>query len=479
MGAVDVHVSLGGREDLSGEIYRQLRTAIVAGRLQPGDALPPTRELARGLSVSRTTVTEAYGRLWGEGLITSRRGAGTFVSESASMAQRWSRRTLPRGALKPRPVWDSIPLPPPPEMVASFDFGVGKPDASLFPFATWRKLLSEQMRAEVAGRVAYGSPAGHDGLREAISRHIAISRGVKVLPEQVVITNGTQQALDLIARVLLGPADCVAIEDPGYRPAQRVFEALGARVHGVPVDREGLVVEALPRQARLVYVTPSHQYPLGVAMSLQRRLALLAWAEAHNAAIIEDDYDSEFRYSGRPFEPLQTLDGHGRVLYVGSFSKTLLPGLRLGFIVAPPSLCHALHAAKYVTDWHTSLPLQAALAAFIDEGGFGRHLRRMRGVYQTRHERITCILRTEFNGVLDVISSAAGLHVTTLACGASRDAIDSVIARAAARGVACQAVPRHEGPTRSRPGIMLGFGAIAADRIDEGMHRLRRCFDFQ
>ena len=369
-------------------------------------------------------------------------------------------------------MWDSIPLPPPPEPLAPFDFGVGVPDVSLFPFATWRRLLSEQMRPEVARRAAYGNPGGHDGLREAISRHIAISRGVKVLAEQVVITNGTQQALDLIARVLLGPADCVAIEDPGYRPAQRVFQSLGARVHGVPVDREGLVVEALPRQARLVYVTPSHQYPLGIAMSLRRRLALLAWAEAHNAAIIEDDYDSEFRYGGRPVEPLQTLEGHGRVVYVGSFSKTLLPELRLGFIVAPPSLRHALHAAKYVTDWHTSLSLQAALAAFIDEGGFARHLRRMRGVYQARHERITRLLRTEFKGVLDVIPSAAGLHVTALACGDARDAIGSVIERAAARGVACQRLP-----TLGQPGIMLGFGAIATDRIDEGLHRLRQCFD--
>jgi GntR family transcriptional regulator/MocR family aminotransferase len=473
---VDVHVSLDGRSDLTGEIYRQLRTAIFAGRLQPGDALPPTRELARSLSVSRTTVTEAYGRLWGEGLVTSRTGAGTFVSETVSMAQRRNRRTPPRSALKPRPVWDSIPLPPLPQSVASFDFGVGMPDVSLFPFETWRRLLSEQMRAGVARRAEYGNPAGDDGLREAISRHIALSRGVKVSPEQVVITNGTQQALDLIARVLLEPGDCVALEAPGYRPAQRVFEALCARVHGVSVDREGLVVDELPRQARLVYVTPSHQYPLGMAMSLGRRLALLAWAEAHGAAIIEDDYDSEFRYGGRPVEPLQTLDSHGRVLYVGSFSKTLLPALRLGFIVAPPSLRRALQAAKYVTDWHTALPLQAALAAFIDEGGFARHLRKMRGVYQARHGLIDSILHAEFKDVLEVIPCAAGLHVTAFACGESRDSIDSVAARAAARGVAFQPLSPQARRTLQRPGIMLGFGAIATDRIEEGMHRLRDCF---
>jgi GntR family transcriptional regulator/MocR family aminotransferase len=351
------------------------------------------------------------------------------------------------------------------------------PDVSRFPFETWRRLLSEQMRAGVARRASYGNPAGDDGLRAAIAGHIATSRGVKALPQQVVITNGTQQALDLIARVLVEPADCVAIEAPGYRPAQRVFEALGARVHGVPVDREGLVVEALPRQARLVYVTPSHQYPLGMAMSLRRRLALLAWAEAHGAAIIEDDYDSEFRYGGRPVEPLQTLDRNGRVLYVGSFSKTLLPGLRLGFIVAPPSLRRALHAAKYVADWHTSLPLQAALAAFIDEGGFARHLRKMRGVYQARHALITSILGSEFNDVLEVIPSAAGLHVTALAGGESRDDIDQVSARAVARGVAFQALPPQARRTLKQPAIMLGFGAIATERITEGMHRLRQCFE--
>jgi GntR family transcriptional regulator/MocR family aminotransferase len=343
------------------------------------------------------------------------------------------------------------------------------PDVSIFPFATWRRLLSEQLRAGVARRAEYGNPAGHDGLREAISRHIAISRGVKASPDRVVITNGTQQALDLIARVLLDPADSVAIEAPGYRPAQRVFDSLGARVHGVPVDREGLMVDALPRQSRLVYVTPSHQYPLGMAMSLRRRLALLAWADTHNAAVIEDDYDSEFRYAGHPIEPLQTLDSHGRVLYVGSFSKTLLPTLRLGFIVAPPSLLRALHAAKYVTDWHTSLPVQAALAAFIDEGGFARHLRKMRGVYRARHELITSILHGEFKGVLEAIPAAAGLHVTALACGEDRPAIADVRGRAIARGVSFQELS-------SQPGIMLGFGAIASDRIEEGLHRLRQSF---
>src|SRR5262249_12290009 len=307
---------------------------------------------------------------WGEGFVTSRAGAGTFVSPDLPDPAANGKRPRIVNALRPRPIWGSIPLAAAFIRPAQFDFRTGLPDASLFPYETWRRLLAGQLRAEVVGSGGYVHPAGHRGLREAIARSIGISRSVQASPDDVVITNGTQQAIDLIARVILAPGDRVAVEDPGYEPPRRLFESLGARVQGVPVDRQGLVVDALPRNARLVYVTPSHQYPLGMSMALPRRLALLAWAEQNDAAIIEDDYDSEFRYGGRPIEPLQTLDTSGRVLYVGSYSKTLLPTLRLGFVVTPPSLRDAVHSAKYVTDWHTSLPLQAALASFIDDGGF-------------------------------------------------------------------------------------------------------------
>ena len=240
---------------------------------------------------------------------------------------------------------------------------------------------------------------------------------------------------------------------------------------------QGIVVQALPREARLVYVTPSHQYPLGVAMSLERRLALLRWADEHDAAIVEDDYDTEFRYGGRPLEPLQTLDETGRVLYVGSFSKTLLPSLRLGFIVSPPPVRRALVAAKYVTDWHSSVPLQAALAAFIEDGGFARHLRRMRGVYQRRHQLVTSILSAEFREHLEAIPSSVGLHVTALARTSSYREMETVLRLSIAAGVAVQQVPSFDAGTPTPPGLMIGYGAIATDQIEEGMRLLRSCFE--
>jgi GntR family transcriptional regulator/MocR family aminotransferase len=474
---MDFHISLIGRKDLSGEIYRQLRRAILDRRLRPGDLLPPSRELAGGLRVSRTTVTVAYDRLAGEGFVTSRVGAGTFVSEHVARAPAEANGRRAEGALRPRPLWESIPLSAPFARVAEFDFRTGLPDGSLFPHKRWRRLMARELRSEAVGSGVYGHPAGHRSLREAIARHISIARGVEASADDVTITCGSQQALDVVARVLLGPGDRVAVEDPGYPPPRRLFESLGARIAGVPVDSHGLVVEALPRHTRLVYVTPSHQYPLGVSMSLPRRLALLAWAERHNAAIIEDDYDSEFRFGERPIEPLQTLDTAGRVVYVGSFSKTLLPTLRLGFLVTPPSLRAAVHKAKYVTDWHTSMLVQAALARFIDDGGFARHIRKMGSVYRLRHAMVMHGLTHELADYLEVIPSAAGLHVTALARTASADRIATVIRRASEAGVEVQELSRFAVNPPGRPGLVMGYGAIPTARVEEGLRRLRSCFE--
>ncbi len=241
-----------------------------------------------------------------------------------------------------------------------------------------------------------------------------MSRGVRATTDDVFITSGIQQAVDLIARAVLAPGDVVAVEDPGYPPSTMLFQSLRMQVVGVPVDTEGLIVSAIPEQTRLVYVTPSHQFPLGMSMSLNRRRQLLDWADHTGAVIIEDDFDSEFRFAGRPMEPLQSIDESWRVLYVGSFSKTLLPTLRLGFIVAPPSLFPALRKAKLVTDWHTALPMQDALAEFIDEGQFAKHIRRMRRIYEERHQMIAAILETRFGDLLDRIPSSAGIHVAAL-----------------------------------------------------------------
>jgi GntR family transcriptional regulator / MocR family aminotransferase len=471
---MEMHVSLVGRGDLTGEIYRQLRRAILDGRLPPGGRLPPTRELARRLSVSRTTVTVAYDRLVGEGFLTARVGAGTYVSDGLAGVARRARRA--GGALRPRPVWDSVE-PFVFEREAEFDFRPGIPDARLFPYQTWRRLLARELNPAAVGAGHYADPAGHLGLRRAIARHLGVARGVQATAEEVVVTNGTQQAVDIVARVLLAPGDRVAVEDPCYGPPRQLLQTLGARVTGVPVDDQGLVVDAIPPGTRLVCVTPSHQFPLGMAMSLPRRMALLAWAQRHHAAIVEDDYDSEFRYGDRPIEPLQTLDASGRVIYVGSFSKTMLATLRLGFVVAPASLRDALRAAKRLSDWHTALPPQAALARFIEQGFFARHLRKMRAVYQARHQRIADTLAHRFARHLEVVPSAAGLHLTAVARTASSEELDTVLRRASAAGVELQSLSMYGVAAPAPPGLVLGYGANPTDRVDHGLDRLRRCFD--
>jgi GntR family transcriptional regulator/MocR family aminotransferase len=473
---MEFHVSLIDREDLSGEIYRQIRRAIVDGRLRPGESLPPSRELARRLSVARTTVTVAYDRLAGEGFVSSQVGAGTFVNEQAAPAPKETTRRVAEGPLRPLPVWNSIPLSTAFDARAQFDFRTGLPDVSLFPHDRWRRLLSRQLRSEIVGEGVYGDPSGHRGLREAIARHIGVARGVEASADDVIVVSGTQQALDVVARTLLEPGDQVAVEDPGYPPIRWLFQSLGVRVSGVPVDQHGLIVDALPRHVRLVYVTPSHQYPTGVSMSLSRRQALLAWADQNDAAIVEDDYDSEFRFEARPIEPLQTLDSSGRVIYVGSFSKTMLPTLRLGFLVTPTSIRAAVQRAKQVTDWHTSLPLQMALACFIDDGGFARHIRKMRNIYRVRHDMVTNRLSNDFADHLQTIPSTVGLHVAALAHTASSDEIGDIVRRASDAGVELRSLSQFTVQAPEKPGIVLGYGAIPAANIEEGLRRLRRCF---
>jgi GntR family transcriptional regulator / MocR family aminotransferase len=475
---VAFHVSLVGRTDLSGEIYRQIRQAILDRRLRPGERLSPTRELAAALTVSRSTVTVAYESLLAEGFATSHVGAGTFVShqlEAKRPASKTRRSTV--RAIQVRGVWETIPLPTTFDGAARFDFRTGLPDASLFPHRAWRRVVARALLSREMAAGVYENPAGNWDMRAAIARHIGISRSVSGSPDDVIVTNGTQQALDIIARVLLEPGDVVAMEDPGYRPPKELFKALGARVIGVPVDSEGLVVEALPAEARVVYVTPSHQFPLGVAMSLSRRRALLAWAERHNAVVVEDDYDSEFRFGGRPLEPLQTLDSIGRVVYVGTFSKTLLPTLRLAFMVVPPSLREAAHKAKFVTDWHTATITQSALARFIDEGAFARHIRRVSRIYSERHEMLTVAIKRSFGDCLDLVPSSTGLHVTACARGASVDDIDAIVSRAFDLGVAIQTMSPCRVDRKPPAGLVLGYGAIETARIAEGLRRLRRCFD--
>ena len=473
---MEVQVNLVGRKDLSGEIYRQLRRAILDGRLRPGEFLPPTRELAQRLSVARMTVTVAYDRLAGEGFVSSRVGSGTFVTKHANPPRRESRRRPPDGPLRPRPAWNSIPLSRAFARRAQFDFRVGLPDGSLFPHNKWGRLVSGALRSEAMDAIVYGEPAGYLPLREAIARHIGVSRGMEITAEDVTIVNGTQQGLDVVARTLLAPGDRVALEDPGYRMVRWLFESMGIRIRYVPVDMNGLTVAALPRRAQLVYVTPSHQYGLGVSMSFERRRALLQWAERNHAAIIEDDYDSEFRFTDRPIEPLQTLDTSGRVIYIGSFSKTMLPTIRLGFVVTPTSLRAAVHRAKQVADWHTPMPLQIALAQFIESGEFSRHVRKMREIYRGRREIVIETLTRQFGDHLEVVPSIAGLHITALARNASAEEIQIIVEKASEAGVEVQELAPLTVTPPGQAGILLGYGAIPTAGIREGLGRLRNCF---
>lgn len=472
---MEFHVSLVGRKKLSEEIYRQFRRAIIDGLLRPGEALPASRELAARLSVSRNTVGIAYDRLAAEGYVTARVGSGTFVTFHSHRLAAGPRKGGSPGVLRPRPLWNSIQLPSM-SPARQFNFRSGAPDGSLFPHASWRRLVASELRLISARGNWYGDTAGHMGLREAISRHLAIARGIEAAAADITITTGAQQALDLVARIMLAPGDRVAVENPGYLPAIQLLRTLGARVIRVPVDDEGLVIDRLPGSVRLLYVTPSHQYPLGVTMSMRRREALLSWARQSGSAIIEDDYDSEFRFAGRPVEPLHTLDTAGRVIYIGTFSKTMLPSLRLGFVLVPPSLRGAIHRAKHLTDWHTNVLVQAAMARFIDDGEYARHLRKLAGVYKTRREVVLKILRQDFGDLLTPVPSIAGMHITAMARTTSFPELDSVVSRALERGVQLHSMSMYPIDGGEGPGLVLGYGGIATDDIEPGLQELRACF---
>ncbi|SDL51537.1 GntR family transcriptional regulator / MocR family aminotransferase [Nonomuraea maritima] len=452
---MDVHISIEGRGDLAAQVYRQLLDAILDGRLRSGERLPPTRELARRLDISRNTVALAYDRLVADGFLVGRAGAGTFVSAAPVRG-----RAAPRGAVLPRASWNAVETPRDTQ-TARYDFRVGVPDGRLFPMQTWRRLVSRELRT---GAAAYDAPSGHEPLRAAVARHVGLSRSVHAGPDDVLVTSGAQQALDLVGRVLIEPGDVVAVEEPGYPPARALFRSLGARVAGVPVDDEGIDVQAIPRSARIVYVTPSHQFPLGTPMSLARRTALLAWAERRSAVVIEDDYDSEFRFGERPLEPLQSLDRAGRVIYVGSFSKTLLPMLRIGFLIAPASLAPALRAARQLSDWHGELTTQAALARFIDEGLLARHIRKATREYAARHAVIAEALAGDER--LRLVPSSAGLHLCArLSPGVS--------VRPAPGLVAFEELAAYCGEEPAQRGLVLGYGSIGRDDIPEGLRVLR------
>lgn len=455
-------------------LHRQLKAAIAEGRLQAGVRLPSTRALAAALQVSRNTAVAAYELLLAEGYLVARRGAGTRV---AALAPRLPGDAppaeSPAGERRLAARWRHPPATPALQarVPCRFDFATGVPDTALLPLAVWHRLAGRCLRRFARGAGGYAEPQGQGGLREAIAQHVSFTRAVACRAEDIVVAAGAQQVFDLLARILVTPArTAVAVEDPGYPPLRAAFEAAGGVLVPVPVDEEGLVVERLPAHAKVICVTPSHQFPLGVALSARRRAALLAWAQGRGAVIVEDDYDGEFRFGGRPLDALQTMDRAGSVFYVGTFSKSLFPALRIGFVAAPAWARPALVAAKQAADWHVPALAQDTLADFIAEGHLARHVRRMRRVYAERREALLAAL-ARHAGWLQPLPSEAGLHLAVRI--AERRQADSVVAHAAAAGVGVESLGRYAVDARWQ-GLAFGYGTMPAQHIDEAIRRLSR-----
>jgi GntR family transcriptional regulator/MocR family aminotransferase len=463
------------------QLYLALRDAVLSGHVAPGKRLASTRSMATDLGVSRNTVMSAFRQLLAEGYLEGRVGAGTFVT-----------RTLPDDALRARQS---------PPVVAqrtqrtrgisrrgamligtpvtfgrsgsSQAFRPGMPAFDAFPFEEWSRYVARCWRNPTTDLLGYGDPAGYRPLRLAIAQHLAVARGVRCDAEQVVIVSGSQQALDLAARVLLDPDDAVWIEEPGYLGARAAIAASGAQLVPVPVDAEGIdVMAGIARHptAAMAYVSPSRQYPLGVTMSLSRRLALLEWARMAGAWVLEDDYDSEYRYAGRPLAALQGLDVDGRVIYLGTFSKVMLPSLRLGYLVLPPDLIDAFVAARAVADRHSPSVEQAALARFIADGQLERHIRRMRVLYAERQASLVDVVKSEWAEELDVTAADAGMHLV----GWLPDGTDDVAvsARAAARHVEAPPLSRYYLGPAGRPGLLLGYASVPQRETRAAVRRL-------
>jgi GntR family transcriptional regulator/MocR family aminotransferase len=472
-------------EPLYKQLYGRLRGAILAGQVPRGARLPSTRTLATELGISRTTTALAYEQLVLEGYLESRVGRGTVVSRQLpeglindphirSGKVLTEDRPTPQPSLVTRAaLLDAVPQLERVEGSGSRAFVAGQPALDLFPYALWARLLARRARLSLRAHAGYQPPAGYAPLREAIATHIGITRGVRCTPEQIIITSGTQGALDLIARTLLAPGDVAWIEDPGYFGARGALLAGEARLVPVPVDAEGLVVAAGRERApaaRLAFVTPSHQFPTGVTMSLSRRLALLDWANEADAWVVEDDYDSEYRYGGRPLEALQGLDHAGRVLYVGTFSKVLFPALRLGYLVAPTPLIAALLQTRRFLDLHPPILEQMALADFLREGHYTSHLRRTRHQIQQRRDCLHQELRRRLGGLLDVSLPEAGLE---LVGWLPRDKDDQrAVALAEAAGITVVAISRQSLELPSRGGLLMGFAGIDEEAIQRGVQTL-------
>jgi GntR family transcriptional regulator/MocR family aminotransferase len=449
------------------QIYERTRSAIAAGGLRPGERLPSARSLAAQLGSARGTVEAAYAMLAGEGWIVARGEAGTVVAPQLGLP---SRAELP-AALQPA----SPPIAKPTGEVTPAPFQMGLPALDAFPRKLWARLVASEARAVSLCRLDYPDPAGEFTLRQAIASYLTISRGILCTPDQVFVTAGYQGALNLITRTMMAPGEAVWFEDPGYHLACRALAAGGARLVPVPVDADGMAVEtaiASAPQARFAVVTPAHQSPLGVALSLPRRLALLAWAEESSALVIEDDYDGEFHYVGRPLPALKSLDGGDVVLYAGSFSKVLFPGLRLGYLVVPRRLVQRFAVAAPFFACGGGWLEQVVVARFMQEGHFARHLKRMRALYAARRKALAAALADALGNRLQIRLRSGGMHL--LAYPANGAADTELVRLADHHGLSPAPLSAHVLAADHRPGLLLSFTNIPENEAESAAQRLRQ-----
>jgi GntR family transcriptional regulator / MocR family aminotransferase len=464
---------------LTRSLHRQLRTAILERRLPSGFALPSTRRLAHALDVGRNTVIAVYGLLVAEGHVEARRGARlTVIGPPESPALRAPRN---RGAATTREndarlaeVWRKpAPRMAYPASLPARCFRTGVPEDRHFDHATWRRLTARALRAMSRAPFTYGPSEGLASLREAIAGHVAFARAVVCGPDDLVVTSGALQAFDLLARLLVTPGRTrIAVENPGYPPARAAFIAAGAQLVPVPVDDEGMRVDRIPDGVKVIYVTPSHQSPTGAVMSRNRRMELLVRAQALGAVVIEDDYDGEFLYDARPQDALQVLDRDARVFYVGTFSKSLFPALRKGFVVAPSWARPALIDVRRSTDSHSDVLTQGTLAAFIAEGHLARHIRRMRPIYSQRRKTLAEAIDEHLSRWMEVLPGPAGLHLTARI----RDPVftDPMMKAALEHLPGALPLTAYTIGKAGMQGLCIGYGCVEVEQIARAVHEMGR-----
>ena len=465
-------------QDLWRWLYTELRGAILDGRLKPGARMPSTRNIGKQYSLSRGTVVAAFDQLQAEGYTRTQVGSGTYVASGipdtySATPRKAVARTLPASkatlAKHAQQYLHHVEVLPASHSIGKA-FRSYEAAIDLFPVDLWARVASRVLRRAPRSLYGHGNAAGYQPLCRAIAEYVGASRGVHCSAEQIVITAGTQQALHLIGRILLSADDQFWMEDPGYSRAPQALRAMGARMVAVPVDQDGLVVKAgrkLAPRAKLAYVTPANQFPMGVTMSADRRLELLQWAAKANAWIVEDEYDAEYRYFGRPVAALQTLDSSGCVIYVGTFTKMLFNALRLGFMVLPERLVSVFTAARSLVDLHPPTLDQAVLAEFITEGHFGHHLRRMRQVYAERIGVLKAAADKHLDGVLDVVHASAGIRTL----GWLKTWSSDKDAARQAHGLGLEVTPLSAFTTKYQqpPALMLGFASCNPTELRRGV----------